>query len=452
MTVINMDGGANPAWRVHNTTSITEGHIMADHRIARDSNRISIPLFRQANELRIVCTMLYQAVHDRGYSDLILDFSNCEAATEAAMLPLLPIVAKMREVDRIDFSLIEPDDETLRRLFTNANWSHHLEPGNHEQTRYEGQHFPAHRYEEGDSWDDITERVLSLVLRELSVDRTSVAAVEWSLGEIMDNVINHAESPIGGFVQATTFRGSNRVEFIVADAGIGIPASMNITRHDDALMQAIAEGTTRNQRENAGNGLFGSYRVAALSAEGQFEINSGFGHLYYDRNQEAVQSKHRATPYNGTAIRCGIGLGNPDLLQSALKFRGEVYHPAYDVVERRFEDDAGGIVFSVRSEARGDIGSRHGGRRIRQVIENLLRDQATISIDFNGVGVISSSFADEVFGRLFVSLGPRRFMRRIEIVNAAPMVEGLIDRAILQRTKLGNGETDECSSAGEERS
>ena len=425
---------------------------MSDDRIARDGNRISIPLFQQAGELRFACTILYQAVHDRGYSDLILDFSGCVAATEAAMLPLLPIVAKMREVDRIDFSLIEPDDEVLRRLFNNTNWSYHLDPNNYGQTRYEGQHLPAHRYEAGDSWGNIFERVLSLVLRELSVDRTSVAAVEWSLGEIMDNVISHAESPVGGFVQATTYRGSNRVEFIVADAGIGIPASMNIMSHEDALMQAIAEGTTRNQWENAGNGLFGSYRVAALSAEGQFEINSGYGHLYYDRNQEAVQSRRRRIPYDGTAIRCGIGLGNPDLLQDALKFRGEVHHPAYDVVERRFEDDTGGIVFSVKNEARGDIGSRHGGRRIRQVIENLLRDQATVSIDFNGVGVISSSFADEVFGRLFVSLGPRGFMRRIEIVNAATTVEGLIDRAIFQRAKLGNGETDDRSSAGEERS
>ena len=213
---------------------------MADDWITRDGNRVSIPLFRKAGQLRIACAVLYQAVHDHGYSDLILDFSRCKVATEAAMLPLLPIVARMREVDRIDFSLIEPDDEMLRRLFTNTNWSHHVDPSNYGQTNYEGQHLPAHRYGEGDSWGDIFERVLSLVLRELSVDRTSVAAVEWSLGEIMDNVVSHAESPVGGFVQATTFRGSNRVEFIVADAGIGIPASMNIMRDEDALRQAIA--------------------------------------------------------------------------------------------------------------------------------------------------------------------------------------------------------------------
>ena len=424
---------------------------MAD-RIIRDGNRISIPIFRQVGELRVVCALLHQTVHDRGYPDLILDFSSCAVATEAAMLPLLPIVTKMREVDRIGFSLVEPDDEGLRRLFKNTNWSHHLDPTNFGQTRYEGQHLPAHRYGDEDSWGEIFEQVLSIVLRELRTDRASIAAVEWSLGEIMDNVISHAESPIGGFVQATTYQESNRVEFIVADAGIGIPQSMNIGRHDDALMQAIAEGVTRDRRENAGNGLFGSYQVAALSSEGQFEINSGHGHLYYDRRRDVVQTQRRKIPYQGTAVRCGIGLGNADLLRDALKFRGEIHHPVYDVVERRYEDEAGDIVFSVKTEARGDIGSRHGGRRIRHVIENLLRDQPAVSIDFDGVGVISSSFADEVFGRLFVSLGPRGFMRRIEIVNADSNVEGLIDRAILQRAQLGNGESDEASDATQRQS
>ncbi len=413
---------------------------MSNH-ITRDGNRISIPLFRQAGELRIACALLHQTVNDRGYPDVVLDFSKCEAATEAAMLPLLSIVAKMREVDRIDVTLIEPQDSTLQRLFSNANWSHHLDPDRFAPTTYAGQHLPAHRYSEGDDWAEHFEDILLLVLRELSVDRASIVAVEWSLGEIMDNVVSHAKSPVGGFVQATTFRGSNRVEFIVADAGIGIPASMNINRHEDALMQAISEGVTRDSRENAGNGLFGSYRVAAMSTEGQFEINSGYGHLYYDRIRDDVQVRRRRSPYHGTAVRCGIGLGNPDLLRDALKFRGKIHRPVYDVVERRYEDGVGDLVFSIKTEARGDIGSRHGGRRIRQNIENLLSDHLIVSIDFDGVGVISSSFADEVFGRLFVSLGPRGFMQRIKIVNTDPNVEGLIDRAILQRVQLGNGDS-----------
>ena len=40
-----------------------------------------------------------------------------------------------------------------------------------------------------------------------------------------------------------------------------------------------------------------------------------------------------------------------------------------------------------------------------------------------------------------VEMGPRAFMSRIKMRNVDPTVEGLIDRAIMQRTRLGNGDT-----------
>ena len=73
------------------------------------------------------------------------------------------------------------------------------------------------------------------------------------------------------------------------------------------------------------------------------------------------------------------------------------------------------------------------------MIENLLRERRTVALDFAGVGVVSSGFADEVFVRLFVEMGPRAFMTRIEMRNVERTVAGLIDRAIVQRTRLGNG-------------
>lgn len=99
----------------------------------------------------------------------------------------------------------------------------------------------------------------------------------------------------------------------------------------------------------------------------------------------------------------------------------------------------GGAVFNMKERAARDFGSRQGGRRTRQAIENLLRKERAVTLDFAGVGVISSGFADEVFGRLFVEMGPRAFMTRIAMRNADGAVEGLIDRAIVQRTRLGNG-------------
>ena len=95
--------------------------------------------------------------------------------------------------------------------------------------------------------------------------------------------------------------------------------------------------------------------------------------------------------------------------------------------------------FNMKEHAERDFSSRQGGKRVRRTIENLLRERRAITLDFIGVGVISSGFADEVFGRLFVDMGPRAFMTRIEMRNVDRTVGGLIDRAIVQRTRLGNG-------------
>ena len=90
------------------------------------------------------------------------------------------------------------------------------------QTNTMAAHVPALRFG-GDETGGILDQIMALILGKLKTDRATLKAVEWSLWEIMDNVSNHAQSPVGGFVQATAYENANRVEFVVADAGIGIP-------------------------------------------------------------------------------------------------------------------------------------------------------------------------------------------------------------------------------------
>lgn len=81
---------------------------------------------------------------------------------------------------------------------------------------------------------------------------------------------------------------------------------------------------------------------------------------------------------------------------------------------------------------------REYGRRARLKIDNLLVDKSvTIEFDFSDVPLISSSFADEVFGKLFAELGAMEFMRRCSFRAVDPTVRRLIDRAISQRVKAG---------------
>ena len=88
-------------------------------------------------------------------------------------------------------------------------------------------------------------------------------------------------------------------------------------------------------------------------------------------------------------------------------------------------------------------GNRLAGTPVRNKLRNLLAmlDRKKIVIDFDGVPLLSSSFADEVFAKLFVEMGAMRFMRSFEFKDATTTVQALIDKAIEQRTKEGGGVT-----------
>lgn len=411
--------------------------------ILRENEHIVVRGRIYPDDLPKLCAALDGAIGQRAGLRMALDFSGCAAIFQSVMLPLIPIVVRYRESQQIGFDLIEPQDEGLTRLFQNANWAHHIDPENHAPNRYPHGHVQALRFhgDGADGQEAILERVLELILGNLNTGRDTLKAVEWSLGEIMDNVPMHARSPVGGFVQATAYSSGNTVEFLVADAGVGIPASME--REDDlgALRDAITEGVTRDVQRNAGNGLFGSYQVAVLSG-GEFEIRSNWGILRW-ADTSGLEVSRAIAPYQGTSVRCKVGLDDAGLLARALRFKGRPYDPPFDFVEREFESDSGILVIRMADKASRHFGSRKGGRRIRRLIQNLLREQPDVVLDFEGVGVFTSSFADEVFGRLFVSMGPRAFMTRIRMRHVDPTVEGLIDRAILQRTRLGNDAKDQ---------
>lgn len=411
--------------------------------VDRVDNKIIITDRMNPPQMRHLCARLYQTIIERGYRDIILDFSNCTSTTEAVMLPVIPIIQKYKTERNASFMLILPTEEALRSLFVNANWAHHIQESSYSASQYEGGHVPALVFGKSGGvyyGDDTLDRVIQLILGQLETDPESIKAVEWSLAEIMDNVTNHAHSPVGGFVQATAYKNQNSVEFVVADSGIGIPASMKLDDHALAVREAINEGITSDKKTNAGNGLYGSYRVAVLSG-GQFEINSGHGLLYSDKEGN-IHNRQERIPYMGTSVRCRIGLDDPELLDKALRFKGKPSDPPFMYVERKFEDDRGDLIFNMKEQAANDFGSRQGGMRVRNMIENLLKSGQQITLDFKDVGVITSSFADEVFGRLFVKMGPLAFMARIAMRNVDPTVQGLIDRAVVQRTQLGNGDGD----------
>ena len=199
----------------------------------------------------------------------------------------------------------------------------------------------------------------------------------------------------------------------------------------EALDKAIREGITRDQRVGQGNGLYGTWRIVERSG-GIFQIFSGNASL--TSSPKGLQVRTETIPFNGTLLVANIRYGAPLDLGEALNFRGARHIPV-DYIETKYEeDDAGNIHFKLADESTG-FGSRKSGEPVRKKLSNLARIgcEGRIIIDFSEIPLVSSSFADEVFGKLFHELGPIEFTRRLDFRGIDPLVRGLIDKAITQR-------------------
>lgn len=414
-------------------------------QLGRERNRISIAGDFGIQDVRKVFGAINDAINVRGYSEIELDFSRCTAAFSGGMLPLCAHILQLKTV-RIDFSLLLPTDERIRRLFASTGWGYFICPRDNPPPKksFSSRQLPAVQYNTHEEQEDRLNEILEKLLEVIpNFNRPAFAAVEWALNEISDNVLNHSESSIGGLLQLSVFDPArHRVEFTVADAGIGVPTTLRNARPEipsdvDALLQSVKSGVTRSAEEFQGNGLYGTLEICRVGG-GKFSLNAGNAFLLCA--QDAVVARSDVIPFVGTTVDALIDFSEPSLLERALAINGKVHEPV-DYIELRYEqDDLRSIPFRLEGQAYS-FRSRPAGRPIRTKLSNLISacPGQTIFVDFQGISVVSSSFADEVFGKLFVELGPMRFMQTVRLINVSPTVQALIDRAITQRMQFPQG-------------
>jgi len=414
--------------------------------VIRDGNIIRFQGQYRDADLHAPLACLHHAVNDCGYRDIVLDFSACTETYPGPMLALCSEVLRLRS-EQIDAELILPSKADLARLFVNANWAYILEPRRFDASRFRGHtQIPATQFTNPAEQNDAVNRIINAILGGIpDIRRENFAALEWAVNELTDNVIVHSQSNIGGLVQVSSFKRNTKIiEFTIADSGLGIPATLRsggifLGSDTDALDRAIREGVTRDKSIGQGNGLYGSYQICCHSG-GAFQIESGHARLLYRPGPHGLEIRDQKVPVKGTLVIAKINFSDPDLLKDALRFSGKSHKPI-DYIEIKYEGGPDETIRVSLAEEAQSFGSRVAGTPIHIKLYNLVQmcPGQPIEIDFAGVPLVSSSFADEVFGKLFVKLGPLEFMQRIRFKNVEQTVRMLIDRAISQRVSTGLG-------------
>jgi hypothetical protein len=396
-----------------------------------DKNRI---IFTDKFSASMIDTLL-ECVEDcvsTGHDSVLLDFEFSTGARPDSMIPLLATVDWLRNSGRM-VSAVLPRDPSLQRLFLQSSWAHHLDPSRFPSST-DSQHFMARRFRDSEEQQRVVNDFMRVVVGTLNLPPDVLSGFEWSINEITDNVLMHSESPSGGLAQIISLSTPSEILFCVADAGRGILASMReghprLQSDSAAIEAAMMTGVTRNEAIGQGNGLAGTRRIASL-AGGRFNANSFHGRCSV--GQEHKSTTTATAPFRGTMVTASMQPLSSFRIEEALEFAGRRYSPGS--ILDNCEHEKNSSVLRLANESKG-IAARSAGAYIRKKAMHLLSTDSsgTLVIDWSGVSVASSSFADEALGKLFMEIGPLAFATRIKHRNLSALNAALVDKAILSR-------------------
>jgi anti-sigma regulatory factor (Ser/Thr protein kinase) len=357
---------------------------------------------------------------------------------------MIPMIADIQELicDGVTVDCILPKEPHIHRMFCESNWAYYLSQGCHPiSDDVSNRHLVVRQFNSADEQQKVVNDFLDVTMRALRLERSLLGALEWTINEITDNVMNHSNAKNGGFVQLNVYPQNQRIAFCVADAGRGILSSLreaypNLQSDHAALGQAVRAGITRNKDIGQGNGLSGSLKIAT-STEGAFRIASGCSELRWNLDQPESTDFEPYKAFRGTLVDVQLSTATKIDLAAVLSAGTTVpsYEPTDFIETQYLSEDGKQLRITMNRETFG-FGSRRAGMQIRTKSLNLLNAEqsARLLIDWDGIPMISSSYADEFIGKLFITLGPMTFMNRVSQTNMIPVIRQLIDRAIMQRT------------------
>lgn len=82
-----------------------------------------------------------------------------------------------------------------------------------------------------------------------------------------------------------------------------------------------------------------------------------------------------------------------------------------------------------------EFGTSLGSRVLGKAVSNMINfeKEDEIILDFDGIKLITSSFADEVVGKNCIKLGLHNFFKKVQIVNSSEQIKLILRKAIMDR-------------------
>lgn len=397
--------------------------------VKREGNVITICSLQKFDCVNSFICQLHGGYKKAGYEDFVVKFKNIHGVFPNAAVPIAGLIDYFRREKGLSIDGKEFD----------ANLQGILTP-------YE---LPLHRESLqralGKIWkfqtsNDVYEIQTAIIndLRRIDVFSDGVLeGIEWSINEIMDNVLNHSESC--GFIMGQIHKTSKHVAFTIYDAGIGIYNSLKTSIHaprnnTDALTLCIKAGVTRDKKVGQGNGMNGLFSLVK-EGNGRLVITSGRNAYQYINGKSSITNDIHLYPANqrlSTTIDFQLDYSQSISIDKVLTFNGKKFDFT-NLYAENLENEKGELVFKVAELAEG-TGTREAALRLKNEIVNLMKkDSQIVILDFVEISVVTSSFIDELVAKLLVDFGLFQFNRYIKLINMSDLLQQTLQKSVIQR-------------------
>lgn len=381
------------------------------------------------NHIKVVSDFIriLNAIFEQGYKEITIDFTNVEKGHfPCAIVPISGIIEELINQGVIIKVCNNSQTETM-------NLKQPL-------LYKKGEKFIFSKVWKFDNTNNpiIVEDFINELTKVDNFPKNVIVLTEWVLNEVIDNVINHSGKE-GGYVMGQVHPSTKHITFCIFDNGIGIKESFiqgglhSPKNQADAISLAIKEGVTSNKSKGQGNGLFGLHSMVS-KGDGKLNIVSGSGgYCYYKNIPTFFKSLPILKNRDGcTTIDFMIDYSQDYYVENVLTFNGKPYKPINLRIEN-MEDERGNILFKIKELGEG-TGTRMSATRLKNQIMNILNEEPkNIVLDFSDIGVISSSYADELIAKLLLELGLFQFNQLIRLRHLNETQQTILQRSVIQR-------------------
>lgn len=392
-------------------------------RFSNMTNQRLIPEF-----INSICRLVYKFKHKK----IILDFEEVDTVFPLPIVPIVSYIDFFRNIESIEFEFINLSGYLKHINIVNPNSAEVLIENDSLKCLDK-----IWRFENSDHVHALSSIIIRDIRRTTVCGEGVLDACRWGVNEVMDNVIQHSMIK-RGFIMAQIQKSNNSVNICVFDYGIGIFKSLRGTDYHpknaiDAIMLSVKEGVTRDKKIGQGNGLWGLFNMVAQN-DGFLTIISGKGGINFREKGKKLDTYKDIIFLNktnqATTITFHLYLNKNISIKDAIGG-----HEIIDMFVEDMHNDYDQIVYKIDSVASG-TGTRESAIQIRNELINIYtKYKKKIIIDFSNIGIISSSFADELLCKLIIDYGMFQFQRIFEIKNMNKTIQTIFDKSLAQRMK-----------------